>query len=149
MIRIREIDHLVLRVTDLDAMLRFYCQVLGCSVERRQEAIGLVQLRAGRSAELGTVLSENAHIRREAGIAESGTVRRARRHGRRRHVSALLEDDHGLIDGHTNAVPEHQGPTRVDQELVENELVVIQNEWSIRPIDDRAHRGPQVAAQVQ
>ena len=49
MIRIREIDHLVLRVTDLDAMLRFYCQVLGCSVERRQEAIGLVQLRAGRS----------------------------------------------------------------------------------------------------
>ena len=30
-------------------MLRFYCQALGCSVERRQDAIGLVQLRAGRS----------------------------------------------------------------------------------------------------
>jgi catechol 2,3-dioxygenase-like lactoylglutathione lyase family enzyme len=30
-------------------MLRFYCEVLGCRVERRQEAIGLVQLRAGRS----------------------------------------------------------------------------------------------------
>ena len=30
-------------------MLRFYCGALGCSVERRQDAIGLVQLRAGRS----------------------------------------------------------------------------------------------------
>lgn len=49
MIRIREIDHLVLRVIDLDRMLRFYCDVLGCTIERRQDAIGLVQLRAGRS----------------------------------------------------------------------------------------------------
>ena len=49
MIRIREIDHLVLRVVDLDRMLRFYCDALGCSVERRQDEIGLVQLRAGRS----------------------------------------------------------------------------------------------------
>jgi catechol 2,3-dioxygenase-like lactoylglutathione lyase family enzyme len=47
--RIREIDHLVLRVVDLDRMLRFYGDALGCSVERRQDAIGLVQLRAGRS----------------------------------------------------------------------------------------------------
>ena len=49
MINIRDIDHLVLRVVDLDAMLRFYCDALGCSVERRQDEIGLVQLRAGRS----------------------------------------------------------------------------------------------------
>jgi len=49
MIRIREIDHLVLRVVDLERMVRFYCDALGCSVERRQEALGLVQLRAGRS----------------------------------------------------------------------------------------------------
>lgn len=49
MIRIREIDHLVLRVVDLDSMLRFYCDVLGCRIERRREDIGLVQLRAGRS----------------------------------------------------------------------------------------------------
>ena len=48
-IRIRDIDHLVLRVIDLAAMERFYCEVLGCSVEKRQETIGLVQLRAGRS----------------------------------------------------------------------------------------------------
>ena len=49
MIKIREIDHLVLRVIDLDRMLRFYCGVLGCTIERRQDSIGLVQLRAGRS----------------------------------------------------------------------------------------------------
>jgi catechol 2,3-dioxygenase-like lactoylglutathione lyase family enzyme len=48
-IRIREIDHLVLRVVDLDKMLGFYCGVLGCAIERRQDAIGLVQVRAGRS----------------------------------------------------------------------------------------------------
>jgi glyoxylase I family protein len=49
MIRIREIDHLVLRVANLDAMLKFYCDVLGCVIERRQEALGLIQLRAGKS----------------------------------------------------------------------------------------------------
>lgn len=48
-ISIREIDHVVLRVKDLPAMLKFYCQVLGCSVERRNEEAGLIQLRAGRS----------------------------------------------------------------------------------------------------
>jgi len=48
-IHIRDIDHLVLRVVDLPRMERFYCEVLGCSIEKRQEPIGLVQLRAGRS----------------------------------------------------------------------------------------------------
>ena len=49
MIHIRDIDHLVLRVVDLPAMLRFYCDGLGCRIERRQDEIGLIQLRAGRS----------------------------------------------------------------------------------------------------
>jgi catechol 2,3-dioxygenase-like lactoylglutathione lyase family enzyme len=48
-IRIRDIDHVVLRVSDLDRMLEFYCEVLGCALERRKDDIGLVQLRAGRS----------------------------------------------------------------------------------------------------
>ena len=49
MIQIREIDHIVLRVIDLERMLQFYCSVLGCAIQRRQDDIGLVQLRAGRS----------------------------------------------------------------------------------------------------
>jgi glyoxylase I family protein len=48
-IHIREIDHIVLRTGDLKRMLDFYCGALGCSIERRQDEIGLVQLRAGRS----------------------------------------------------------------------------------------------------
>lgn len=48
MLRIREIDHLVLRVRDVDAMIRFYGEVLGCPVHRIDEKIRLVQLRAGR-----------------------------------------------------------------------------------------------------
>ncbi|HJW07910.1 MAG TPA: VOC family protein [Rhodanobacter sp.] len=49
MIRIGEIDHVVLRAIDIAAMQRFYCNVLGCREERRQDEIGLVQLRAGAS----------------------------------------------------------------------------------------------------
>jgi glyoxylase I family protein len=49
MLHIREIDHLVLRVVNLDSMIRFYCEVFGCTIERRQDKIGLIQLRAGRS----------------------------------------------------------------------------------------------------
>jgi len=41
------LDHIVLRVLDLERMFAFYGEVLGCQVERRQIDIGLVQLRAG------------------------------------------------------------------------------------------------------
>lgn len=59
MIRIREIDHIVLRVSKPQMMVDFYCDVLGCSVEKRQAAIGLIQLRAGNSLlDLVTVDSE-------------------------------------------------------------------------------------------
>lgn len=47
--RIREVDHVVLRIADLDRALAFYCGVLGCTIDNRQDKIGLVQLRAGRS----------------------------------------------------------------------------------------------------
>jgi glyoxylase I family protein len=47
--QLRQLDHVVLRAIDLEAMRRFYCDVLGCREERRQDEIGLVQLRAGAS----------------------------------------------------------------------------------------------------
>lgn len=43
------LDHIVLRVSNLPAMLDFYHDVLGCTDERTQAEIGLFQLRAGRS----------------------------------------------------------------------------------------------------
>lgn len=49
MLNLQGLDHLVLRVVDLEAMLGFYVDAPGCTVERRQDEIGLVQLRAGRS----------------------------------------------------------------------------------------------------
>jgi catechol 2,3-dioxygenase-like lactoylglutathione lyase family enzyme len=48
-IEIRCIDHVVLRVRDVSASKRFYCDALGCTVERESEALGLHQLRAGGS----------------------------------------------------------------------------------------------------
>jgi len=49
MFRIVHIDHVVLRVRDLATMLRFYTDVLGCTLERAQDELGLYQLRAGAS----------------------------------------------------------------------------------------------------
>jgi catechol 2,3-dioxygenase-like lactoylglutathione lyase family enzyme len=49
MIRILGIDHVVLRTTNLEAMLGFYRDILNCPVERTLSDLGLVQLRAGNS----------------------------------------------------------------------------------------------------
>lgn len=47
--QVQELDHVVLRCHDQDRMLDFYVRILGLTEERRLEAIGLIQLRAGRS----------------------------------------------------------------------------------------------------
>jgi len=54
---VERIDHVVLRVTDLEAMVRFYEQALGFKVERRVPDAALVQMRAGASM-LDLVLGE-------------------------------------------------------------------------------------------
>ena len=48
-IEVLGIDHVVIRAADVEAMIAFYRDVLGCPVERRVEDLGLIQLRAGRS----------------------------------------------------------------------------------------------------
>ena len=49
MIRIKDIDHVVLRVRDLPRMVAFYCQVIGCGIEWDRPDLGLVHLRAGNA----------------------------------------------------------------------------------------------------
>jgi glyoxylase I family protein len=66
------IDHVVLRVRELDSAIAFYTDVIGCTVERRQDEIGLVQLRAGSS--LIDLISVDGALGRAGGAApaESG-----------------------------------------------------------------------------
>lgn len=49
MLKLKAINHLVLRVSDVPRMLAFYCDVLGCEVEREVPELGLTQLRAGNA----------------------------------------------------------------------------------------------------
>lgn len=66
MIRIRRLDHVVLRATNADKMVAFYCDVLGCTVERQlSPEFGLVQLRAGES--LIDIVSIDGTIGRRGG----------------------------------------------------------------------------------
>jgi catechol 2,3-dioxygenase-like lactoylglutathione lyase family enzyme len=102
-IRIREIDHIVLRVSDLDRMIAFYGQVLGCEVVRRQDEIGLVQLRAGSS--LVDLVPVDGKLGKAGGAAPG-------REGRNLdHVCFRVEPfDEGAIRRHLEACGVAAGP---------------------------------------
>ena len=65
--RFLHLDHVVLRVRDRVAVLRFYCDVLGCTVDKVQEELGLWQLRAGSS--LIDIVPVDGKLGREGGAA--------------------------------------------------------------------------------
>jgi len=46
---LKQIDHVVLRIADLNRSLHFYRDVLGCTLDKVQDTIGLWQVRAGSS----------------------------------------------------------------------------------------------------
>ena len=72
MIKVKMIDHIVLRSVQPDEMIRFYSQVLGCKVERALPAnTGLTQLRAGKS--LIDIVSMDGELGRAGGPPPSGT----------------------------------------------------------------------------
>lgn len=48
-LRPKGIDHVVLRVRDVEKSLEFYCKVLGLTLERARPEIGLWHIRAGFS----------------------------------------------------------------------------------------------------
>ena len=66
-LKVRGLDHLVLRTRDLAAMERFYVEVLGLAVERRSDTIGLVQLRAG--AQLVDLVAADGMLGKAGGAA--------------------------------------------------------------------------------
>jgi catechol 2,3-dioxygenase-like lactoylglutathione lyase family enzyme len=73
MIKVRLIDHIVLRTQNLERMLHFYSHVLGCRVERRLPAhVGLTQLRAGQS--LIDLVDVDSELGRAGGPPPSGTA---------------------------------------------------------------------------
>jgi glyoxylase I family protein len=47
--RLEGLDHVVLLVGDMGAAKRFYCDVVGCTVDRELPEYGMLQLRAGAS----------------------------------------------------------------------------------------------------
>lgn len=49
LMHISGIDHVVIKVADLDRSIRFYCEVLGCTLDWRRDEIGLAHLRVGAS----------------------------------------------------------------------------------------------------
>ncbi|MBN0987344.1 VOC family protein [Amphritea pacifica] len=71
-LNIAGIDHIVLRTTQLEEMLAFYCGVLGCIVERElPPKTGLVQLRAGTA--LIDLVIVDSELGREGGGAPAPT----------------------------------------------------------------------------
>ena len=72
MIKVRLIDHIVIRTEHLDDMIHFYSHVLGCKVERTLPPhIGLTQLRAGES--LIDLVDVDSELGRAGGPPPSGT----------------------------------------------------------------------------
>jgi catechol 2,3-dioxygenase-like lactoylglutathione lyase family enzyme len=78
------IDHVVLRVADLERSIGFYRDVLGCAVERRLDELGLVQLRAGHS--LIDLVDVDAPLGRSGGAAPGAQARNMD------HVAIAIDD---------------------------------------------------------
>ena len=72
-VQVLGLDHVVLRVADIDASLRWYEQVFGSTVERQIGDFGLYQLRVGKS------LIDLVPVRSRAGRAGGGAPGKTRR----------------------------------------------------------------------
>lgn len=101
---IRNIDHVVLRVADLDRALGFYRDVLGCAEERRQEKLGLIQLRAGE--QLIDLVPVDGPLGRQGGAPPGAEGRNMD------HLCLRLEPfDEAAIRAHLAAHGVDAGPT--------------------------------------
>ena len=65
---IKGLDHVVIRAKNTETMIKFYCDVLGCTVEREAAAeLGLTQLRAGSA--LIDIVAVGGQLGRRGGAA--------------------------------------------------------------------------------
>jgi catechol-2,3-dioxygenase len=95
-LKVKGLDHLVLRVKDLAAMERFYVEALGLTVERRADQIGMVQLRAG--AQLVDLVAADGMLGRQGGAAPGAEGRNLD------HFCLNLEDfDLAAVTAHLTA----------------------------------------------
>ncbi len=85
------LDHVVLRAANPARLTRFYCDVLGCNVERDRPELGLTQLRAGVS--MIDVLAVDSELGRAGGAAAGKTRRNMD------HLCLRIEpfDDNALV----------------------------------------------------
>lgn len=67
---IKTLDHVVIRCRDIEAMVRFYHDAIGCPLERAQQEIGLWQLRAGTA--LIDLVDVNGEIGKAGGAPPGG-----------------------------------------------------------------------------
>ncbi len=76
MIEVKGLDHVVFRTSKIDQMRHFYCEILGCTVERERLAeLGLLQLRAGNALiDLVTVDGKLGRLGGPAPSAEGRSV---------------------------------------------------------------------------
>lgn len=103
-ITIAGLDHVVLRVADVERSIAFYERVLGCPVERRIDELGLVQLRAG------TTLIDLVDVASPLGRAGGGEPDADSRN-MDHFALALTEFDEDLIRHHLEACGVESGDT--------------------------------------
>ncbi|MCK9605413.1 MAG: VOC family protein [Methylomonas sp.] len=72
MIKPKAIDHIVLRTDRYQELIAFYCNVIGCSLEREtSDEFGLTQLRAGNA--LIDIVDVNGQLGKSGGAAPQNT----------------------------------------------------------------------------
>lgn len=102
------LDHVVLRVTDLDQSIAFYATVLGCAVVRRRNDLGLIHLRAGVS--MIDLVSIDGPLGRKGGRAAGADGRNVD------HLCLRIDPfDAAAVERHLAAVGvQPLGPVRVN-----------------------------------